>query len=282
MREMMKCKLSACAFFLLLCSACSLSWLRFDQPSQLNAAAAQRITDRLAGSDNFTFAVVGDSRGNPEKFQEILAAAAAHDPAFIIHAGDFSTIGSAGQYAEAVKVLQGCAVPVVVVPGNHDMVAEGGKIFRRVFGPPDFYMQIGTYRFIFIDTTDGKLDGEFVSLPGKKELLPLDRICAGADNVVIVAHTPPAIATLRVHGAEAITGPFIELIRNNSFRIRAVLCGHLHGYAQASVSGVPLIISGGAGAPLYSDRGEGFVGRFNYVLVNVRGRSLSHTVHFVD
>ncbi len=282
MKETIKSKLSACALFLLLCGACSLPWLQPDLPSQLNAAAAQRITDRLAGSDNFTFALVGDSRGNPEKFQGILAAAAAHDPAFIIHAGDFSTIGSAEQYAEAVKVLKGCPVPVVVVPGNHDMVAAGGNLFRKVFGPPDFYIQIGAYHFIFIDTTDGKLDGEFVSLPGKKELLPLDRICAKANNVVIVAHTPPSIAPLKVHGAEAITGPFIELIRNNSSRIRAVVCGHLHGYAQASISGVPLIISGGAGAPLYSDRGEGFVGRFNYVLVSVRGRSLSHTVHFVD
>ena len=282
MKKAMKCKLAACAAFLLLCCACELPWFQPDLPSQLNAAAAQRIQDRLAGSDNFTFALVGDSRGNPEKFQQILAAAAGHGPAFIIHSGDFSTIGSAGQYAEAVKVLQGCPAPVVVIPGNHDMLTDGGNLFRKVFGPPDFYIELGAFRFVFIDTTDDKLDGEFVLLPGKNEPLPLAMICAGADNIVIVAHTPPAIAPLQVHGAEAITGPFIELISHYASRFRAVLCGHLHGYAQTSVSGVPIIISGGAGAPLYSDKGEGFVGRYNYVLVSVRGRSLSHTVHFLD
>jgi 3',5'-cyclic AMP phosphodiesterase CpdA len=282
MRNMMKFKLSVCALFLLLCSACSLSWLCFGQPPQLNVAAAQRITDRLAGSDNFTFALIGDSRGNPGKFREILAAAAAHDPGFIFHAGDFSTIGSAGQYAEAVKVMQGCPVPVVVIPGNHDLVMDKGRFFEQVFGPLDFYFQAGNFRFICINNTDDVLDGPFIRLPAGDAPANLEELAEGKLPVCIVMHQPPATASIKDHVSVPVTAPLTALLQKPGVDIRAILCGHVHGYAATELEGVPVIISGGAGAPLQDNKGTGFVSRFNFVLVNVRGRSVSHTVHFVD
>jgi 3',5'-cyclic AMP phosphodiesterase CpdA len=282
MRRKNLCKLSACALFFVLCSAYSLSWLRFDQPPQLNAAAAQRITERLAGSDNFTFALVGDSRGNPGKFREILAAAAAHDPAFIMHAGDFSTIGSAEQYAEAVKVMQGCPVPVVVITGNHDLVTDKGRFFEQVFGPLDFYFQAGNFRFICINNTDDVLDGRFIRLPAGDAPATLEELAAGKLPACIVMHQPPATTSMQDHVSVPVTAPLTVLLQKPGVDIRAILCGHVHGYASAELEGVPVIISGGAGAPLQANKGTGFVSRFNFVLVNVRGRSVSHTVHFVD
>ena len=145
MRKAMKCKLAACAAFLLLCSACSLSGLWPDLPLNLNSKAVQRIEKNIGDADNFTFAVMGDSRDNSEKFRAVLAAAAAHAPAFIVHTGDITRFGRADEFDEAVAILRSCPAPVVVIPGNHDLETEKGRFFEQVFGPLDFYFQAGLH-----------------------------------------------------------------------------------------------------------------------------------------
>jgi 3',5'-cyclic AMP phosphodiesterase CpdA len=282
MRKMMKCKLSARVLFLLLCSACSLSWLRFDLSSHLNSTAVRQIQKNLGDADNFTFAVLGDSRDNPEKFRAILAAAAGHAPAFIMHAGDLTNLGSAREFDETVAILRACPVPVVVIPGNHDLVTEKGRFFEAVFGPLDFYFQAGAFRFICINNADDVLDGSFIRLPAGDSPSELEGLVAGKTPACIVMHLPPATAAIKDHVSLPTTAPLKALLQKHGAGIRAILCGHVHGYAAAQLEGVPVIISGGAGAPLQDNKGTGFVSRFNFVLVSVRGRSISHTVHFVD
>ena len=278
----MKCKQSACALFVLLCGACALFRLGHNLSSDLNRAAVQRIQKSLSDADNFTFAVLGDSRDNPEKFRDVLAAAAAQAPAFIVHAGDITNLGSAREFAEAVAILRACPVPVVVIPGNHDLLTEKGRFFEQVFGPLDFYFQAGAFRFICINNADDVLDGSFIRLPAEDAPAKLEELAAGTMPACIVMHVPPATAAIKEHVSVPVTAPLTALLQKHGPGIRAILCGHVHGYAAAELEGTPVIISGGAGAPLQDNKGVGFVSRFNFVLVSVRGRSLSHTVHFVD
>ena len=281
LRKMMKCKLSACVLCLLLCGACLLSGHRFDLPSDLNRDAVRRIQKSLGDADNFTFGVLGDSRDNPEKFRDILAAAAAQGPTFILHMGDITNLGRADEFAGAVAILQVCPAPVVVIPGNHDLETEKGRFFEQVFGPLDFYFQAGAFRFICINNADDVLEGSFTRLPAGDAPSGLEGLAAGDAPACIVMHLPPATAAIKEHVSVPTTAPLAALLRKHGAGIRAILCGHVHGYAAAELEGVPVIISGGAGAPLHNNKGEGFVGRFNYVLVSVRGRSLSHTVHYL-
>jgi 3',5'-cyclic-AMP phosphodiesterase len=282
MRKAMIFKLAACAGFLLLCSACSLSGLWSNLPSNLNSKAVQRIEKNIGDADNFTFAVMGDSRDNPEKFRNILAAAAAHAPAFIVHTGDITRFGRADEFAGAVAILRSYPAPVVVIPGNHDLETEKGRFFEQVFGPLDFYFQAGAYRFICINNSDDVLDGNFIRLPAGDASAKLAELAAGKMPACIVMHQPPATAAINEHVSVPSTEPLAALLRKHKPGIGAILCGHVHGYAAAELEGVPVIISGGAGAPLQDNKGTGFVSRFNFVLVSVRGRSLSHTVYFVD
>ena len=277
----MKYKLPACALFLLLCCACALPGLWFDLPQHLNSTAVERIQKSLGDADNFTFAVMGDSRGNPEKFRDVLAAAAAHAPAFIVHTGDSTNFGSPREFAEAVSILRACPVPVVVIPGNHDLLTEKGRFFEQVFGPLDFYFQAGAFRFICINNADDVLDGSFIRLPAEDAPAKLEELTAGTMPACIVMHVPPATAAIKEHVSVPVTAPLTALLQKHGPGIRAILCGHVHGYAAAELEGVPVIISGGAGAPLQDNKGAGFVSRFNFVLVNVCGRSLSHTVHYL-
>ena len=277
-----KYKLSACVLCLILCNACTLSGLWSNLPSNLNSKAVQRIQNNIGDADNFTFAVMGDSRDNPEKFRNILAAAAAHAPAFIVHTGDITRFGRADEFAEAVAILRACPAPVVVIPGNHDLETEKGRFFEQVFGPLDFYFQAGAYRFICINNTDDVIDGSFIRLPAGDAPAKLEVLAAGDAPACIVMHQPPATASINEHVSVPSTEPLAALLRKHGPGIGAILCGHVHGYAATELEGVPVIISGGAGAPLQNNKGAGFVSRFNFVLVSVRGRSLSHTVHFVD
>ena len=282
MKETMQYNLAACAVFLLLCSACALSGLLFGLPQHLNSTAVQRIQKSLDDADNFTFAVMGDSRDNPEKFRAVLAAAAAHAPAFIVHTGDITRFGRAREFAEAVAILRACPAPVVVIPGNHDLETEKGRFFEQVFGPLDFYFQAGAFRFICINNADDVLDGSFIRLPAEDAPAKLEELAAGTMPACIVMHVPPATAAIKEHVSVPVTAPLTALLQKHGPGIRAILCGHVHGYAAAELEGVPVIISGGAGAPLHDNKGDGFVGRYNFVLVSVRGHSLSHTVHYLQ
>ena len=278
----MKCKQSACALFVLLCGACALFRLGHNLSSDLNRAAVQRIQKSLSDADNFTFAVLGDSRDNPEKFRDVLAAAAAQAPAFIVHAGDITNLGSAREFAEAVAILRACPVPVVVIPGNHDLVTEKGRFFEAVFGPLDFYFQAGAFRFICINNNDDILEGRFLRLPAGDAPAELEGLVEGDAPACIVMHLPPSTASIKEHVSVPVTAPLTALLQKHGAGIKAILCGHVHGYAAAELEGVPVIISGGAGAPLHDNKGDGFVGRYNFVLVSVRGHSLSHTVHYLQ
>ncbi len=278
-----KCYLSAAVFFaLLLTGSCRQTWVCTDLPSGLNAEQVELIGKSLADSDNFTFAVLGDSRGNPEKFTEILAAAAGHNPAFILHAGDLTNDGTADQLREAVALLEACPVPVVVIAGNHDLRTRAGQCFKRVFGPLDFYFKAGAYRFICSNNNDGILDGRFRRLPAGDGWERLETLAAGDAPAFLAMHMPPATKDLKDHVSLPITAPLTALLQRPGVDIRAILCGHVHGYAATELAGVPIIISGGAGAPLHDNDAVGFVSRNNFVLVSVRGGSISHTVHFVD
>jgi Icc protein len=282
MMQTMKYKPAFCAVFLLVCIACALLWLQHDLPQHLNSTTVQQIQKSLGDADNFTFAVLGDSMDNPEKFRSILAAAAAQAPAFIVHAGDITRFGSAREFAGPVAILRACPVPVVVIPGNHDLETEKGRFFEQVFGPLDFYFQAGSFRFICINNADDALDGSFIRLPAGDAPQELEGLVAGKAPVCIVMHQPPATAAITEHVSVPVTAPLTALLQKHGPGIRAILCGHIHGYAATELEGVPVIISGGAGAPLQDNKGAGFVRRFNFVLVSVRGRSISHTVHFVD
>jgi 3',5'-cyclic-AMP phosphodiesterase len=91
----------------------------------------------------FSFGQISDSHigfkaGAHPSAQDTLADAvdrmAALKPDFVIHTGDVSHLSAAGQFAVAADIMQGVKRQVYYVPGEHDTIGDGGKLFFQRFG----------------------------------------------------------------------------------------------------------------------------------------------------
>lgn len=91
----------------------------------------------------FTFGQISDSHigfkagAHPsaeDTLVEAVAKMAAVKPDFVIHTGDVSHLSASGQFATAADIMQGVKREVYYVPGEHDTIGDGGKLFFQRFG----------------------------------------------------------------------------------------------------------------------------------------------------
>jgi predicted phosphodiesterase len=71
---------------------------------------------------DFTFVVLGDSRGNDAIFKKTLALSWSYNPLFILHGGDYSDNGSDRETDHFLAMVQEGIpdLPLFVVFGNHE------------------------------------------------------------------------------------------------------------------------------------------------------------------
>jgi hypothetical protein len=93
----------------------------------------------------FTFAQISDSHlgfnrpANPETSKTLMeavskVAAAPEKPAFMIHTGDITHLSKASQFDDADKIISTARLDVHYVPGEHDLIDDGGKAYLQRYG----------------------------------------------------------------------------------------------------------------------------------------------------
>ena len=260
----------------------------------LNLLATTKVLNALKGKDDFRFAVMGDCRDNLKQFKKTLEAAARDKPDFIINTGDLTDSGKYYQYMDLLDSIKGFEIPIISIMGNHDRYNGGVKCFLHVFGPFDFYFDINSYRFIFVNNTLKQPDPTFVRFPGdantmdtvaeginEYQIREIEKLIQGAKHNFIVMHLPPPLEPFRGYEFYKNGDTFISLMKSHAQHISLVLCGHIHGFGETEVDGVRYVVSGGAGASLHWG-GKGIVSKFNYVLVNVAKNTVTYQVKFLD
>jgi 3',5'-cyclic AMP phosphodiesterase CpdA len=69
----------------------------------------------------------------------------------VVVTGDLTDQGSPEQYKEFIRILNTCALPTFVCPGNHD---RGDDNWARFFGPQAYYFMFGQDGYMAYDTKD--------------------------------------------------------------------------------------------------------------------------------
>jgi 3',5'-cyclic AMP phosphodiesterase CpdA len=58
-------------------------------------------------------------------------------PAFVMHTGDVTHLSKPAQFDTAKQILSQLKAPLFTLPGEHDVIGDGGAAYRAVFGRAD-------------------------------------------------------------------------------------------------------------------------------------------------
>ncbi|WP_018259554.1 metallophosphoesterase family protein [Methylobacterium sp. WSM2598] len=159
-------------------------------------------------------------------------------PAFILHTGDISHLSREGEFDDADQILRETGLPLVFVPGEHDILDEGrGRAYlarygRGTRGAGWFSFDQGGLHFVgLVNVVDLRAGG--LGTLGAEQLAWLEADLAGLSSstpIVVFAHIPlwsvyPEWGWGTEDGARALA-----LLRR--FGSVTVLNGHIHQVMQ--------------------------------------------------
>jgi predicted phosphodiesterase len=224
-------------------------------------------TTPTSASTGFSFAVCGDSRGQPEIYRRVLDAVAADGSEFLIHTGDLVNEGREDLWQEVQQVMASFSLPFYPVPGNHDGL--GGKLdnYLRYSGAQVAHYSFDreSVHFTLADSHNGGISA------AELDWLRADLSATAQPVKMVFLHHPPFDPDGTDHIMAYGNEPFMALMVEQ--RVAYVFAGHIHAYARAERDGVVYIYTGGAGAPLYAtDHPQAF---YHYLRVTVDGEQVN-------
>jgi len=218
----------------------------------------------------FSFAVIGASRGNPGVYKALLSQIPADGNAFVIHLGGMVEGGTAAEFQAWREMMADFPLPVYAAPGGSD--ADDGSLANYLAftdAPGTRYsFDWGLAHFAVVDTSRGYLTAE--------DSAWLDANLAGTQKPVKIVAThypafdPRGSGEVMTRGNEA----FLLMMRQRG--VKYVFSANIHAYDQTTRDGVIYVISGGGGAPLSRTEAEG--GFYHYVRVSVNGADVQTEV----
>lgn len=219
--------------------------------------------------DDYSFVVLGDSRGNDAIFQKALALARGYNPLFLLHGGDYSDNGSDKETDRFLAQIDAAVpdLPFFVVMGNH----ENRKVFTKRVGPLNFSIESARLKLKLIS-----VDNSGYALKPAELTYLAGQLASRRENTFVAMHIPPKTERWTWHTFTSGSDRLLDLLAEN--RVNAAFYFHIHLYARDEIRGIPSIISAGAGAPLVP---FGFPGEPVYHIVLVRVKNGAVTTEMV-
>lgn len=247
-----------------------------------------------------TFVVFGDSRGddrgvNTTILTKIVNQIIKINPAFCLFTGDMvngdeNVEVSKQQLNHWINIMEPLLKKknfYITFGGGHDVISEKHeKLVQDLFelptnGPED--LKELCYSFDYEDIHIVCLYSNMPQDPhrlGEKQLEWLENDLKKANNKnIFVFNHDPAFPVLIHHYKSLDKYPeerdkFWDILVK--YNIKAYFCGHEHLYNCRIINGIPQIIIGGAGAPLYRGGGGEF---FHYAVVDVGKDTLKISIY---
>ena len=256
------------------------------------AAEETTIHTKLAALEKlpskFSFAVLGDNRAGDTAcdavYQKVLAAALTRKPDFLINTGDqIDKPGNAEHWKRFWELSKDVKVPYFLIVGNHDAHVEvpgSEETYTAQVDLPgkEIYYSFVAGNALFI-VLDSYLKGEDKRIAGE-QFAWLEQVLASSKqkHTFIVVHHPlfPEKGKGKHHGNSLDRYPAERDRLHALFRkhgVTMVFSGHEHLYLRKAVDGIPYVIAGGGGAPLYADDLNG--GFHHYIYMTVDGDRVS-------
>ncbi len=225
-----------------------------------SAQMKQSLKTLASHKGDYTFAVIGDNRSGDRVYKKIVAGTMARKPMFIMNTGDIIPHpGNRKQWAHFFELSKPIDVPYFLTPGNHDIDdAQSQQVWREVVDLPGketyYSFVVGDDLFVVLNTCepghDRRIAGE--QLKWLRRTLDAKRY----EHQFVFLHHPLYLWKGASHyGSSLDRYPKQRDALHALFKkekVDAVFAGHEHTYKRYPHDGVEYIVTGGAGAPLYS------------------------------
>ncbi len=189
-------KVFALPLALLAMTACEVEYhpydTRYDGDTDANRLNIVRIEAACRGKKTIRFAVISDTQRWYDEMEDAVKALNKRtDIDFVLHTGDLADFGMKKEFIRQYGILKKLYVPYVVIIGNHDCLATGQLIYKKIFGDFNFAFTAGDVRFICLNTnalefdhTESVPDFEFI----ENEIMNFP---AGISKSVVAMHAKP-------------------------------------------------------------------------------------------
>ena len=167
-------------------------------------------------------------------------------PGLVILSGDVTDHGTIAEYATARRILAELALPLLVIPGNHDE----SSAFRAAFRDHLYLPAEGPFHFFVGDHGQVRVIGLDVTVPAQHHgdvdddaIAWLEAVLASEPErpTLIVMHQPPFDCGVPYLDAyKCRNGERLAAVVGQYPAIERVLCGHVHRTMQVRFAGTLL------------------------------------------
>ena len=229
----------------------------------------------------WSFAVAGDSRDDRDGiFPQILSAVENSDMEFLLHTGDMVNRESPGEWDLYREATVRFRKPLRAVVGNHELYGGGTpEKFAERFGLPGaswsfthkdaHFTIVDNAKGTFLDDTLAWIDRDLAAHPKGKD---------GITTLIVAMHVPPSTEGIRPHGTRSGYGErsarLLSILKRHG--VDAVLSGHEHMQYVENWEGVLVLVSGGAGAPMFPFQ------QYGYYRIDVENGRVRETFRRID
>jgi Icc protein len=208
--------------------------------TDVNAKQISRLPYKPIGA-SVRIAVSGDTQRKYHEAQQFVDHInSRNDIDFVFLNGDISDFGLLLEFDGIYQIYSKLRVPFISIIGNHDHLANGDDVYKRMFGEFNFTFNYAGIKFICHDSNsrEHNFDGTVPDLDWLKKNLTLD---SGVQHLLAISHVPPTDFDFDPALRERY-----ETLFNNTPGMLASIHSHQHSedliYRQDG-SGIPFLIT---------------------------------------
>ena len=235
---------------------------------------------REESGDPFRFLVYGDNRSDDAAHAAVVVAMVGRASSFLVNTGDFVERGNSRSEWQSFFDIEAPLTrerPIFSCVGNHELADGAGLDYVRYFGPAELPKEAAApapaVTGVPLDAGAPKLtldqlsgtfrwsNARFFMINGMVPYTSgptrawLDKVLSESDNepglvwrIVVVHHGPWSSGP---HGDNKLLqeANVPQLLR--AHKVDLVISGHDHIYERGSSDGLPYLVSGGGGSPVY-------------------------------
>jgi predicted phosphodiesterase len=120
--------------------------------SNVNPENISEILGKQPSGDSLVFIAISDTH---TEYSDLRAAVTTINKmegiSFVMVCGDITDWGLFNEFDDYYHLISRLNIPFVTLMGNHDYLSNGKLIFNKMFGPTNFYFDIGKYRMVVFD-----------------------------------------------------------------------------------------------------------------------------------